>query len=58
MAERSITAAEQQVCRDTILRARAAMQAVAAYDQERVDRLCRAVAGRAATWRRPRVWPR
>jgi sulfoacetaldehyde dehydrogenase len=44
MAERPITAAEQQVCHDTIARARAAMKAVDGYDQERVDRLCRAVA--------------
>jgi sulfoacetaldehyde dehydrogenase len=44
MAERVITAAEQQVCADAILRARAAMKAVDAYDQARVDRLCRAIA--------------
>ena len=44
MAERAITPAEQQVCQDTIQRARAAMRAVDADDQERVDRLCRAVA--------------
>jgi len=44
MAERPITAAEQQTCHDAIARARAAMKAVDAYDQERVDRLCRAVA--------------
>ena len=44
MAERSITAEERQICDDTIARARAAMQAAAAYDQERVDRLCRAIA--------------
>ena len=44
MAERPITADEQQVCDDTILRARAAMKAVESYDQARVDRLCRAIA--------------
>ena len=44
MAERPITADEQQVCHDTILRARAAMKAVESYDQARVDRLCRAIA--------------
>src|SRR6187402_1209074 len=44
MAERSITAEEQQICAETIARARAAMRAVDGYDQARVDRLCQAVA--------------
>jgi sulfoacetaldehyde dehydrogenase len=44
MAERSITAEEQQVCADAISRARAAMKAAEVYDQARVDRLIRAVA--------------
>src|SRR6187397_2459647 len=44
MAERSITAEEQQICAETIARARAAMRAVDGYDQARVDRLCRAIA--------------
>lgn len=44
MAERAITAAEQQICADAIVRARTAMKAVDSYDQARVDRLCRAIA--------------
>jgi sulfoacetaldehyde dehydrogenase len=44
MAERSITAEEQQICAETIARARAAMRAADGYDQARVDRLCRAIA--------------
>ena len=44
MADRSITAEEQQICAETIARARAAMQAADGYDQARVDRLCRAIA--------------
>src|SRR6187402_2713145 len=44
MAERSITAEEQQICAETIARARAAMSAAASFDQAAVDRLCRAVA--------------
>jgi len=44
MAERSITAEEQQTCADAILRARAAMNAAEGYDQGRVDRLIRAIA--------------
>ena len=44
MAERTITADEQQTCIDLIQRARAAMKAADAFDQATVDRLCRAVA--------------
>src|SRR4249919_2826448 len=44
MAERTITAEEQQTCIDLIQRARAAMKAAASLDQAAVDRLCRAVA--------------
>src|SRR6185295_560148 len=44
MASRTLTAEEQQTCRDLVARARAAMQAAEGYDQARVDRLCRAVA--------------
>ena len=41
---RTITAEEQETARALLARARAAMQAVDAYDQAAVDRLCRAVA--------------
>src|SRR4051812_7049774 len=41
---RSITADEQATAQQLLCRARAAMQAVEAYDQAAVDRLCRAVA--------------
>jgi sulfoacetaldehyde dehydrogenase len=44
MAERTITAEEQQTCGDLIQRARAAMKAAEMFDQAAVDRLCRAVA--------------
>jgi len=44
MAERSITAEEQQTCADAIQRARAAMKAAEGYDQDRVDQLIRAIA--------------
>ena len=44
MAERSITAEEQQRCADAIQRARSAMNAAEGYDQARVDRLIRAIA--------------
>ena len=44
MAERSITAEEQQTCADAIHRARAAMKAAEGYDQDRVDQLIRAIA--------------
>ena len=40
---REITAQERQLAQDLLARARAAMAAVADYDQEQVDRLCRAV---------------
>ena len=43
-SSRSITAEEQMAVRDLIARARTAMQAVDGYDQDAVDRLCRAVA--------------
>ena len=43
MAERSITEEEQQICAGIIARARTAMADVEAYDQARVDRLCRAI---------------
>jgi len=42
--ERSITADERAIADTLVARARAAMQAIDAYDQETVDRLCRAVA--------------
>jgi sulfoacetaldehyde dehydrogenase len=41
---RTITAEEQAVAQALLARAKAAMQAVEAYDQAAVDRLCRAVA--------------
>ena len=41
---RTITAEEQQTCRDLVARARAAMQAAEHFDQALVDRLCRAIA--------------
>ena len=44
MAERSITAEEQQICADAIQRARAAMKTAENFDQARVDRLIRALA--------------
>jgi acyl-CoA reductase-like NAD-dependent aldehyde dehydrogenase len=40
---REITAEEQQLAQDLLARARAAMDAVRDYDQEQVDRMCRAV---------------
>jgi sulfoacetaldehyde dehydrogenase len=40
---RDITAEERQLAKDMLARARAAMEAVKDYDQERVDRLCRAI---------------
>src|SRR6187402_3852696 len=44
MAEREITAEEQQTVAELVSRARAAMSAAASFDQAAVDRLCRAVA--------------
>jgi sulfoacetaldehyde dehydrogenase len=41
---RALTPAEQATAQDLLARARAAMSAVARYDQAAVDRLCRAVA--------------
>src|SRR5678816_1098086 len=41
---RPITAEEQAIARTLVERARAAMAAIADYDQATVDRLCRAVA--------------
>jgi sulfoacetaldehyde dehydrogenase len=41
---RSITEQEKQVAAEMLEKARAAMRAIEAYDQDRVDRLCRAVA--------------
>jgi sulfoacetaldehyde dehydrogenase len=41
---RPITDEEKQVAKDLLERARAAMRAIENYDQERVDRLCRAIA--------------
>ena len=41
---RSITPEEQAIARVLIERARAAMDAIADYDQATVDRLCRAIA--------------
>ena len=41
---RTITPEEQDTARRLLARARAAMQAVEAYDQPSVDRLCRAIA--------------
>jgi len=43
-APRTITAEEQALARDLLMRARAAMRDVESYDQDAVDRLCRAVA--------------
>jgi len=43
MAGRAITLSEQETARTLLERARSAMQAIEPYDQERVDRLCRAV---------------
>ncbi len=40
---REITAEERQLAKDLLARARAAMEAVEDYDQERVDRICRAI---------------
>src|SRR5678815_4154591 len=44
MAEREITAEEQQTVTELVARARAAMAAAESFDQARVDRLCRAIA--------------
>src|SRR5512135_1272142 len=44
MAPRTITLDEQAVAQELLANARRAMDAIADYDQERVDRLCRAVA--------------
>ena len=44
MATRTITAEETDVVHALVGKARAAMQAIAHYDQDTVDRLCRAVA--------------
>lgn len=40
---RDITAEERQLAKDLLARAQAAMEAVKDYDQERVDRICRAI---------------
>ncbi len=40
---REITADERRLAQDLLARARAAMRAVEDYDQERVDRICRAI---------------
>jgi sulfoacetaldehyde dehydrogenase len=40
---REITAEERQSARDLLARARTAMEAIKNYDQEQVDRICRAV---------------
>jgi hypothetical protein len=45
---RAITEQERHVAGEMLSKARAAMQAIEDYDQERVDRLCRAVASSAA----------
>src|SRR6188768_4330312 len=44
MAEREITAEEQQTVTELVARARAAMAAAEGYDQQTVDRLCQAIA--------------
>jgi sulfoacetaldehyde dehydrogenase len=41
---RSITEQEKSIAAEMLMKARAAMQAIDDYDQDRVDRLCRAVA--------------
>jgi hypothetical protein len=41
---RTITAEETEVATGLVARARAAMAAIADYDQASVDRLCRAIA--------------
>ena len=48
MMERSITEDEKQLADDMLAKARAAMKSIEDYDQETVDRLCRAVAWAAA----------
>jgi sulfoacetaldehyde dehydrogenase len=48
MMERSITEDEKKLADDMLARARAAMKSIEDYDQETVDRLCRAVAWAAA----------
>ena len=55
-SERLITAHEQLIVDALVSRARAAMKAIESYDQSAVDRLCRAVAWRAATSRPPFAW--
>src|SRR5687767_8518490 len=45
---REITDEERSAARDLLTRARAAMSAIAHYDQATVDRLCRAIAGATA----------
>jgi sulfoacetaldehyde dehydrogenase len=44
MATRAITQGERQSVGELLLRARAAMQTIEAYDQKMVDRLCQAIA--------------
>jgi sulfoacetaldehyde dehydrogenase len=44
MMARSITEEEKKVAKDLLGRAKTALKAIENYDQERVDRLCRAVA--------------
>jgi sulfoacetaldehyde dehydrogenase len=44
VATRTITAEETEVVQELVGKARAAMQAIAHYDQDTVDRLCRAIA--------------
>ena len=48
MAPRTITPQEQDVARRLLANARAAMAAIADYDQARVDRICQAIAWAAA----------
>ena len=43
MAEREVTAEEKQLVADMVARARKAMEEIAGYDQEQVDRLARAL---------------
>lgn len=44
MSTRAITPEETEIAETLVCRARRAMQAVESYDQQRVDRLCRAIA--------------
>ncbi len=51
---RTITDAETEVASGLVVRARAAMEAIADYDQASVDRLCRAIAWAGGNLKRPR----